>query len=134
MKRTKMKEKRFYILQANSLNKEDIVVEGYNKYEQIAIIRHDRAYEGQKALKVQTLLGAHYMRLTYFQDRNFYIKVQRELELLDEIPTGKQGKSKLYRKTVDIHASEKFLEYLNSLPEEVVKPKTSIEQLQEQMR
>jgi hypothetical protein len=134
MKRTKMKEKRFYILEANSLNKEDIIIEGYNKYEQIAIIRHDRAYEGQKALIVQTLTSASRMRLTYFQDRQFYIKIQRELELLDEVPTGKQEKSKLYRKTVDIHASEKFLEYLDSLPEEVVKPKTPIEQLQEQMR
>ncbi len=129
-----MKEKRFYILQANSLNKEDIAVEGYgnNRYNSIAEIRHNKAYEGQKALKIQTLIGAHYMRLTYFQDRNFYIKVERELLLLDELPISGQENSRLYRKVVDIEASKKFLEYMDSLPEEVAKPKTSMSQLRDQ--
>ncbi len=130
-----MKEKRFYILQANSLNKEDIIVEGYNKYEQISSTRKNKIYEGQKTLKVQTLMGAHYMRLTYFQDRNFYIKVQRELEFLCGVPSKKQ-KSKLYRKTVDIEASKKFFKYISTLPIEARKRevKTSIDQLQEQVR
>ncbi len=128
-----MKEKRFYILQANSLNKEDIPVEGYgdNRYISIAKIRVKKEYEGQRALKVQTLTGGYRMRLTYLQDRQFYIKIQRELELLGGVPIEEQ-KSKLYRKTVDIEASEKFLGYLNSLPEEVAKPKTLISQLQDQ--
>ena len=132
-----MREKRFYILQANSLNKEDIIVEGYgnNRYDQIATVRQNGAYEGQKTLKVQTLVGACRMRLTYFQDRQFYIKIQREVELLNGIPA-EQGKSKLYRKTVDIHASEKFLEYISTLPIEARKRevRTSIEQLKEQIR
>ncbi len=129
-----MKEKRFYILQANSLNKEDIPVEGYgnNRYNSIAEVRHNKAYEGQKALKVQTLAGGYRMRLTYFQDRNFYIKVQRELHLLDGLPTPGQENSKFYKKMVDINASEKFLGYIDSLPEEVVKPKTPLNQLQDQ--
>jgi hypothetical protein len=129
-----MKEKRFYILQANSLNKEDIDVKGYgdSRYNLIAKIRAEKEYEGQKALKVQTLMGAHRMRLTYFQDRSFYIRIQRELHLLDQLPTPEQENSKFYKKTVDIDASEKFLEYINSLPEEVVKPKTLMSQLQDQ--
>jgi hypothetical protein len=132
MKKKKMKQKRFYILQANSLNKEDIAVGGLYRYDQIATVRKNKTYEGQKTLKVQTLAGAHRMRLTYFQDRNFYIRVQRGLELLEEIPTGKQEKSKLYRKTVDIHASEKFLGYIDSLPKEIVKPETPLSQLWKQ--
>jgi hypothetical protein len=128
-----MKEKRFHILQANSLNKEDIIVGGLYRYDQIATVRKNKTYEGQKTLRVQTLAGARYMRLTYFQDRNFYIRIERELHLLDGLPISGQVDSKLYRKTVDIEASQKFLGYLDSLPEEVVKPKTPIEQLQEQM-
>ncbi len=129
-----MKEKRFHILQANSLNKEDIDVEGYgdNRYISIAKIRLEKEYEGQKALKVQTLMGAHRMRLIYFQERNFYIKVQRELHLLDDLPIAGQEKSKFYKKTVDLEASEKFSRYINSLPEEVVKPKTPMSQLRDQ--
>lgn len=132
----KMKEKRFYILQANSLNKEDIIVEGYNKYDQIAMVRKNKTYEDQKTLKVQTLMGAYYMRLTYFQERKFYVKVQRELELLSDLPTIGQENSKLYRKTVDVKASEKFLKYIGTLPKETRKQEaeTAIEQLQEQIQ
>ncbi len=135
MKRKKIKEKRFHILQANSLNKEDIIVKSYWRYDLIASVRHNKAYEGQKTLKVQTLKGAYYMRLTYFQDRQFYIKIQREVELLNGIPA-EQEKSKLYRKTVDIEASKKFLKYISTLPIEARKRevKTSIEQLQEQLQ
>lgn len=110
-----MKEKRFYILQANSLNKEDIIVEGTNRYTQIARVRKEKIYDGQKILKVWTLAGAYRMRLTYFQDRQFYIKIQRELELLDEIPT-EQKKSKFYISSIDIDASKKFFKYVNKLP------------------
>jgi hypothetical protein len=128
------KEKRFHILEANSLNKEDIPVEGYgnNRYNSIAEIRRARAYEGQKTLKVFTLAGAYRMRLTYFQDRQFYVKVERELYLLDNMPTPGQGNSKLYRKTVDVEAAKNFGKYIDSLPKEVVKPKTLISQLQDQ--
>jgi hypothetical protein len=82
----KKKQKRFYILQANSLNKEDIGVRGYDRYGQIAAVRQIKHYQGQKTLKVQTLIGATRMRITYFQDRQFYVRVQRDLQLLGEIP------------------------------------------------
>ena len=136
MKKKKTKEQRFYILQANSLNKEDFIVEGYDKYGQIAIVRKEKAYYGQKTLKVQTLRYACSMRLTYFQDRSFYVRVQRELAFLEEIPTKEQKNSGLYRKTVDIEASKKFLEYISTLPRETRRREveTAIEQLQKQIQ
>lgn len=137
MKKKKiMKEKRFYVLQANSLNKEDIIIEGYNRYDQIAIVREKKIYDGQKTLKVQTLMGAYYMRLTYFQDRKFYIKVQRELQLLEGILPMEPAKSKFYRKTVDIEASKKFLKYIGTLPKETRRreAETAIEKLNKQIQ
>lgn len=131
-----MKQKRFYILQANSLNKEDIIVEGYDRYGQIAIVRKEKIYDGQKTLKVQTLMGAYYMRLTYFQDRKFCVKVQRELLLLEGMPAMEPEKSKFYRKTVDVEASKKFLQYIGTLPKETRKreAETAIEKLNRQIQ
>ena len=132
-----MEQKRFYVLQANSLNKEDIKVLDYNsaRYNKIAIVRKAKEFRGQKTLKVTTLWGAYYMRITYFQNRSFYIKIQREVCFLNKVPNIKQEPSKLYARIIDEKASKRFLKYMNTLPKEIknIKVKTSLEQLRVQM-
>lgn len=119
MAKIKKSKKRFYVLSANTINKEDIEVgNAYGRYEEIDQIRKDGQFQGQKTLKVQTLPGGHSARLTYFQDRKFIIKVERELVFLSHIPSNDTQHIRTYKKQVDIEASKKFLKYLQNLPKD----------------
>ena len=117
MSKKKRLKKRFCILPANSINKEDIETEAtsYKRYEEIDEIRKAMLYNGQKTLKVQTLPHGRHMRITYFQERKFFIKVERELVFLGDVPNTDPIITRAYKKVVDIEASKKFLEYIGSL-------------------
>jgi hypothetical protein len=113
--RKKIVGKRFHVISANCVNKQDIPVTGYNRYTQIKMVRKSGQYKGKKLLKVTTLWNAYDMRVTHFQNLDFYVKIQRELVLADKAPEVKFQKSSYYDRIMDLEAAKKFTEYLNTI-------------------